>query len=226
MEEDQSPFKVELENLLSQAKTFIKKPMFIGLSVLFIVSLISTYYILFMWNTTSTINHTNPANFSLPPVSSPTPILSPTFTPTPAASVTPSAVMDPTSSWNTFINKIYRYSIKYPNDWTASYVNSSDPLIPNFVSINPATASAKINAITISYTTRTNAQLAAIYGSTSSGTLTIASQSATEYDQQDSDGNKSLSIILEEPTYAYIFYAMDQYKSLLLQMLSTLVLNP
>ncbi len=227
MEEDQSPFKIELENVISQVKVFLKKPIFIGLSILFIISLASTYYILFMWNAKPSMSKTNSANFVLPSVPDVSPSLSPSFTPTPTASATPTPVSasDPTSKWSTFTNSVYRYSIKYPPGWVAGYINSTDPLIPNFVSINPSTASASLNSITISYTTRTAAQLAAIYG-TSSATLTIATQSASEYDQQDSSGNKSVSIILEEPTYAYVFYAMDQYKTLLLQMLSTLILNP
>ena len=226
MEEQQSPFKVELESLISHIKTGFKNPVVIGLVVLFVISFISTFYILFLWKSASPSTQIKSANFALPPVKKASATPTPNLAPTPTASATPTPTLGLTSSWSTFTNAEYRYAIKYPPGWMVSYVNSTDPLIPNFVTINQSTASAKLNSITISYTTRTNGQLTAIYGSTNSATLMVASQSATEYDQQDSDGNKSISIVLEEPSYAYIFYAMAQYKSLLLQMLSTFVLNP
>ena len=221
--DEQSPFKLELEDLWLQLRTFLKNPLVIGLAVLFLISVSSSVYILFNWNSpvSSTVP---PANFVLstqkPTHTSPSPV--PDFTPTPLASPTstptPQVINIP---WLTYSNTVEKYSLKYPPDWSLSDTGSTDPLVTSFVIFYPSTQSASLDPITISTTTRTSVELATIYGSSSAQVLTIASQSANEYDSQNSDGVQSVSIVLPGNNFSFIFYALKQYRDLLLQMLNT-----
>lgn len=41
--------------------------------------------------------------------------------------ITPSPVLDPTANWKTYINTSYKYSIKYPLNWTIVVKGDADP---------------------------------------------------------------------------------------------------
>lgn len=221
---EQSAFSTEIESVWENIRRFAKNPVYLGITIVFLLSVGVSSYILFFWHVQSPVSH-NPANLALP---AKTPAPTQTVQSVPLAlSPTPVATTAAYSffNWKTYTSTRSGYTVQYPKDWIASASASTDPLITDLAIFRPATSSASTKAITVSTTTRTAAELLSIYGNNGTA-LTIASQSATEYDRKDSDGNQSVSIILTESSVSYVFYSLSQYRSLLLQMLTTFQLSP
>jgi len=216
----------ELKNNLLR---IVKSPLYISLFVLFLLSGGSSAYILFSSHNnapvivppkqpsgTVVIAHPTPTD-ALLPVTTNAPLVSPTDSPTP----TP---VDPTTSWRTYTNTTYGYSIKYPPDWVASDSGQLEPLIPSYILFNPIGSSAASRSITISYTTRTSAQLGAIYG-IAGKQMTVDNFSATEYNETDSDGNQTTTVIFPVGINALLFFSQNQYEATLMNMLGTFKLT-
>lgn len=209
----------------------VKNPLYIGLFILFLFSGGSSVYILFASQNAlpslPTFDQISPAVVLSSP--SPSPIVlvvaSPSATSILSATSFPSPTpKDPLSGWNTYTNTTYKYSIKYPAGWVATDTISTDPLIPSYIIFGPTASASSSGKITISYTTRTTDQLAAIYG-VAAQAMTVDNINAAEYQQTDSDGNKSVSVIIPFNTNALIFYSENQYQDILMEMLGTVQLS-
>lgn len=144
----------------------------------------------------------------------------PTSTPTPNIT----AVLDETATWSAFLSAKYKYSLKYPPTWTASISAQKDTKILEYVVFNPkdATKSGTLS-ITLSYGTRTYSEALAT-DSTKGEVIFVASVSATKKNLQDSQRNKSTSLIIPANLNSIIINAKEAYLNILDQMLKTLKL--
>lgn len=135
-------------------------------------------------------------------------------TPTPTAAPTIAA-----STWKTYSNSTYGYSIKYPPTWTARNLGALEPLIPSYVVFNEPTATASARNITISISTRAyTAQLA--LGASGSAT-TVGGIVGTKQSFQDSDGNTSTVVTLPRTSNLLVLRAKTKYLPTFNQMLTT-----
>lgn len=143
------------------------------------------------------------------------------ITQTATSSATPTT--DPTNNWNTFTNSNYKYSVKYPLDWTVQNLGQLEPKVPDYVVFNPKNATSTAKMITISYSTRTYDEAMAI-GATNSEIIKVGTISAAKKIEQDSNRNEVIHIIipLKNNTNTLIFYAKSAYKTIFDQMLPTL----
>jgi hypothetical protein len=208
----------------------VKSPLYLTLFVLFLLSSGSSAYILFSSQDTAPSPLPSDQPSSNVVIAQPTPTDAPLLVTndTPGVSVSPTTsptpTIDPTAGWNTYTNAQYGYSIKYPDGWIASDSGQLEPLIPSYIIFNPSALKSSARTITISYTTRTSIQLESIYGDISQQ-MTIDNFSATEYLENDSDGNQSTSVIFPLGIHSLIFFSTDQYQNTLVQMLGTLQLT-
>jgi len=223
------------QSFSDQFKTFgkkfmhiLKSPVYLTVIVFALISFSASAYILF-FSGSQPISTSSSQSTLILPTSTPTPLptVAPSsISPTPAATITPTPASDPTANWSTYINSSYGYSIKYPTDWVATNQGQLDPLTPSFIVFNPNVASSSAQSITLSYSTRTAAQLSAIYGAPSSGqSISIFNLTGTQYNLKNSDGVQSINVILPLTANNMIFYSMQQYQSTLQQMLGTFQLT-
>lgn len=127
-----------------------------------------------------------------------------------------------TSGWNTFSTLTYGFSIQYPSDWVASDSGQLEPKVPDYIIFNPKTLPNTSLSITLSYSTRTYDQALAIDPQTGTQ-ISVASVSATQKTQTDSDGNVTVNVIVPfKNSTTLILVAQQQYKNILTQMLETL----
>lgn len=137
--------------------------------------------------------------------------LPPTLTPVPTL---------PSTSWKTYNNSTYNYSIKYPPDWTLQNIGVLEPLIPSYIVFNSPTATASARNISVSISTRTYAAQLAL-GASGSAT-TVAGIAGTKQSFQDSDGNTSTVITLPRTSNLLVLRAKTAYLTIFNQMITTL----
>lgn len=136
-----------------------------------------------------------------------------------------SAVSQPTTnpqltSWKTYTNTTYKYSIKYPPDWMARDLGALEPKIPSYIAFNAKTASASARHITISITTRTYQEQLALGASSSA--ITVGGISGTKQTFKDSDGNTSTVVVLPRTNNLLVLRAKTAYLTTFNLMLSAL----
>lgn len=162
---------------------------------------------------------------------SPTPI--PTVLPTTQEVAIPSIVVSPTSapppipttdpmtSWYTYTNSLYGYTVKYSPDWSVQDLGILEPKIPSYIVFNQKTVTPSARSITISVSTRTYQEQLAI-GGQSGSPIIIDSITGTLQFLQDSDGKQSSSVILPRTNNLIVFHTKTVYATIFNQMLSTL----
>lgn len=207
----------------------INKTIIISIVVLTIISLGSTTYMLVSPKQKKNLSSNELVNETIiMPSAAPEDNTSVSNLDTPAKitstpTITPAPTTDPTNNWNTYTNSNYKYSIKYPLDWTVKNLGQLEPKVPSFVVFNPKDATETAKMITISYSTRTYDEAMAI-GATNSEIIKVGTISAAKKTEQDSNRNELIHIIipLKNNTNTLIFYAKSAYKTIFDQMLPTL----
>lgn len=142
-----------------------------------------------------------------------------TTTALPSPTLTPIPTL-PSTSWKTYTNSLYGYSIKYPPDWTAKDLGALEPKIPSYIVFNPTTASASARSITISVSIRTYAEQLALAASGSA--TTVGGITGTKQSFQDSDGNTSTVVTLPRTNTLLVLRAKTKHLTVFNQMLTTL----
>lgn len=151
----------------------------------------------------------------------PAPFISPTKKPLAPAAILPTPTPNPqVATWKTYTNTTYKYTIKYPPDWTARDLGVLEPKIPSYIAFNATNASQSARHITISTTTRTYQEQLALGASGSA--VTIAGITGTKQSFQDSDGNTSTVVILPRSSNLLVLRAKTAYLTTFNLMLSTL----
>lgn len=153
------------------------------------------------------------------PIAVPPATRTPTPLPTTLPTITPTPTI-PATSWKTYNNATYGYSIKYPPDWTARNLGELEPLIPSYIVFNPSTASQSARYITISVSTRSYADQLALEASGSA--TTVGGISGMKQSFRDSDGNTSTVITLPRTNNLLVLRAKTAYLPIFNQMITTL----
>lgn len=152
-------------------------------------------------------------NATLPPI--PTSTIAPTQTTNKSTA--------PASSWKTYTNNTYGYSIKYPPDWKIVNIGVLEPKIPSYIVFNAPDATASARDITVSISTRSyNEQLT--LGASNSAT-TVAGIAGTKQSFQDSDGNTSTVITLPRSSNLLVLRSKTTYLTIFNQMITTLTIK-
>lgn len=222
------------QNFSSQGFMPAKKPfvlatkhIIIFIAVLSTLSLGTTSFLIFANKKEKPVNLNVKENIATVPSAKvlPTQKLLPTVTATPAPTLAP-LLLSSTATWSAYVSTKYKYSLKYPPDWTAKITTQSDPKILEYVVFNPKTATAAGTlTITLSYGTRTYQEALAL-DPQSGEIITVASVSATKKNQLDSDGNKSINIIIPVGSNnTIVINGKNPYKSTLDLMLTTVSLK-
>ena len=143
------------------------------------------------------------------PSSTPTPIPPPSATPT----------IDPTAGWLTYSNTAYGYTIKYPTDWNIQNLSPLEPRVPSYIVFNPRTASASSRSITVTVSNRTYQEQLAIGGTGSP--IKVASITGAQQYLNDSNGNKSVTIVLPRASNLVLLHSKLIYTTIFNQMIQT-----
>ena len=214
-------------SISSKISNFLSKKRYIAIfiTLLAVSSFGSTGYIVIANREYSSNNppiQESPFAVTAPTVAPLKEVTIPTDTPTPTPTL---ALLDQTATWSAFLSAKYNYSLKYPPTWTASISAQKDPKILEYVVLNPkdATKSGSLS-ITLSYGTRTYQEALAVE-SAKGEVIFVASVSATKKNLQDSQGNKSTSVIIPVDVNSIIVNAKEAYLNILDQMLTTLKLR-
>lgn len=224
----QQPQPVQQPVAFKQMPLRINKNLIIIIAILAVLSLGSTTYMLISPkiekpSTPTQVTNKTATLLSIVPVYK-TSAASPEATiKFPLIEITPKPTTDPTNNWNTYTNSNYKYSIKYPLDWTVQNLGQLETKVPSFIVFNPKDATSTARMITISYSTRTYDEALSI-GATNSETIKIGTISAAKKIEQDSNRNEVIHIIipLKNNTNTLIFYAKSSYKTIFDQMLPAL----
>lgn len=153
-------------------------------------------------------------------------IPSPTLIPeenTPPESI--EALSKITDDWQIYNSSKSSFSIKYPKDWTAKNTEQSDPKIPEYVVLQPLTATkAGELHITLTYTTRTYKEILDQDPHQIGENINVASVSSTRKIKQDSQRKPAISAIVpfNGGINTIILYGKETYKDIFDQMLQTL----
>jgi hypothetical protein len=134
----------------------------------------------------------------------------------------PTPIIDMTG-WNTYINKQYKYSVKYPQDWTVANLGELEPKIPNYVSFNPPEATSSAKEVLIEYSTRSYQEVLALSPATTRATL-VASISAAVREEEDSNHIISVFVIMPIEQHTIIFRGHKQFEAIFNKMLETFTL--
>lgn len=213
------------QNFLSKVKSFLSanKYIVIFITVFAFISFGSTTYLLIADKKESAPSlQQTPATLTVPTAAPLKQVeISPSNTPTPTPTI---AFLDETATWSAFLSAKYDYSIKYPTDWAATISAQQDPKILEYVVFNPKSATqAGTLSITLSYGTRTYKEALAL-DSQKGEVVFVASVSATRKNLQDSQRNKSTSIIMPVDTNTIVINAKEAYTKILDLMLTALKL--
>ncbi len=200
------------------------KYIIIFLSIVALISLSSSVYILASQNKTTLSTNNLPRQ----PVNN---VATPTITiaeekdssanTNPSPPLQPTPTINPINGWQTYTSTAYGFTIKYPGDWLVKNTAQQDPKILEYVVFTPksTTASAELT-ISLSHQTRTYQEALAIDPQVGEK-ITVASVSGTKKIQKDSNGNTTINVILPVNTKTIIFYAREKYQDIFYQMLST-----
>ena len=145
-------------------------------------------------------------------------VSAPTLIPT--TSATPTPTVDPTSTWLTFTNSQYSYSVKYNPSWLTTDRGVLEPKIPTYIVFNPPNASSSARAVAIYITTRTYQEQLAL-SSANGIAITVAGISGTEQELKDSNNIETTRVILPSSTWLYVLEGKKSYISVFNQMLQT-----
>lgn len=143
----------------------------------------------------------------------------PTNTPTPIPVMTATPTIDPTAGWLTYSNTAYGYSIKYPTDWNIQNLSPLEPRVPSYIVFNPRTASASSRSITVTVSNRTYQEQLAIGGTGSP--IKIASIIGAQQYLNDSNRNKSVTIVLPRASDLVLLHSKLIYTTIFNQMIQT-----
>ena len=119
-------------------------------------------------------------------------------TPTPLSTEIPSPTPNPTANWKTYTNTIYKYSLRYPQNWNVSAIANSDPTTaqePVFNSLCDYNSGDLCQQFFVNVTKVTNS-------SDLEPNIVITSND-TQTDKQDLkvDGQNAKSFVLYQPNY-------------------------
>ncbi|HEX8931833.1 MAG TPA: hypothetical protein VF810_01630 [Patescibacteria group bacterium] len=184
--------------------------------VIFVISGMLTYIIVVPSRKTLV----SPATLSLP-----TPLPKVTTSPTPAGQPlivvrTPTPNPLTSTSWKTYSNTTYNYTIKYPPDWSVRDLGALEPLVPSNIAFNPITASDSSRLITITINNRSYQTVLAL-GSSSSA-VTVGGIQGTRQYFQDSNGQTSTAIILPRTSNLLVLRSKTYYLPIFNLMIATL----
>lgn len=146
------------------------------------------------------------------------PIFVPSVEPSPTIIPTETPVPDPLPGWNAYVST-KGYYMKYPADWTARVTQQSDPKIMEYVVFNPRTANSGELAITLTYSTRTTAELIAT--TSASEKISVGGIGSTRQTIQNSDGQVSTKVVIPYGANTVQFVGKSTYQSTFTQMLSS-----
>lgn len=216
----------QVQSYTSTPKSFKlpNKYLLIGIVVVVLVFLLLSSYFLVIRGKKEPVTSATP---TIPVMLSPSPTIESSesqVSPLPSK-IPPTPTPNPTSdllpTWSAYVSTKYGYSIKYPNNWMISNTVQSDPKILEYLIFKPkdATPSSQL-PITLSYTTRTYQEALAL-DPQKGESIAIATVSATKKTQKDSDGNVTISVIIPVRVKTIILVALEKYKDIFNQMLST-----
>ena len=212
----------------------LPKTVYIAIAGIFILAVGSTAYFYFAPSgflkpkPKTEVNQNAALEDMYGPAKAPTPtptrgvILVDAPTPTGTFIGSPTPTPDVTVSWLTYRNLAYKYSFKYPPDWTVTDTGNLEPLIPSYLTINPsstATPSTALN-ITIGSSTRTFDEEVALRSSMRTS-VTVNGLTGSLTEQKDSGNNIKYNLVLKGTSYTYIFVGKSQYYSIFAPFYST-----
>ncbi len=210
-----SPFPPPSKSFLQKIKEHKIPAILAGVAFIFL-SGITGYFVVSPSQETRVAPATEDRSGAPPTIIPPTIAITQTLLP----SATPVPTLATSTSWKTYNNATYGYSLKYPSDWTATNLGALEPLIPSYIVFNPPTASSSARYITIAISTRTYTQQLAL--SASGSATTVGGIIGTRQYFQDSDGNTSTVVTLPRANNLLVLRAKTAYLTIFNQILTTL----
>lgn len=140
---------------------------------------------------------------------------------------------DPTKAWNSFANKNFGYSLRYPKEWVAqdygaNPATGSESYVAFGPQLAPAMDPTQLAPVIVRVTAQPKEQAEAAFKSAQNSVAepqTISGLAATKYTYNASSGVQMTALVLQKGTKTYIFEESGGYSDDLLKIIATITLG-
>lgn len=140
---------------------------------------------------------------------------------------------DPTKAWNTFSNKNFSYSVRYPKEWVAqdygaNPATASESYVGFGPQLGPTLDPTQLAPVIIRVTGQTKEQAEAGFKSAPNSipeTVTVSGLPATKYTYNASSGVQMTAFVLSKGPKTYLFEDSGGYSDELLKIIAGLTLG-